>query len=275
MTQREELKSPETNFTLTNALRRSLPLCDELNQLLRYLCTQGNNEEIYKSIIASIFEVELKDSGAFVVTENRRDKAEEGKSSNERPSAEFQLKAGTGKIRRSDIYIVDKTGSEEKNLHVIEFKSNRHGYFFFIDKKSKEKPFPNNIRENNYNDILDDIEVLHSQKMSYAGARFWICVVLYSFDCEKEKYPDKYPRYWWDESKQDLRKSRPFDELAFNEDCELKRESFVKNLLHLINKSPYRCHVESERVFQSEVVKGEHRGVYVRSDIVLFEVNFK
>lgn len=277
MTQWEKSKkNSESHLHLTGVLKRALPLCEELNQLLRYLCTQGNNEEIYKSIFANIFELELKDSSAYVVTENRQDKAKEEEPSKDRPSTEFQLKAGKGGIRRSDIYIVDKKGSEDKNLHVIEFKSNRHGYFFFVDKNSREKPFPDNIRETNYKDILDDVEVLHSQKLTYLGATFWICVVLYSFDCEKEKYPDKYPRYWWkDESKQDLRKRRPFDESAFNEDCELKRESFIVNLSHLINKSPYRCNVESERVFQSEVVKGDHRGVYVRSDIVLLEVNFK
>ena len=272
MTIREKSKQePTSDLDLVGALKRALPFCEELNQLLKYLCTQGNNEDIYKSVFANIFELELTDSSAYVVTENRKE--EEKKPSKDKTSIDYQYKVGKGKIRRSDIYIVDKTESEEKNLHVIEFKSNRHGYFFF--KKRREKPFPHNIRKANYKKILDDVEVLHSQKLTYVGARFWICVVLYSFDCEKENYPKKYPRYWDAEYRQDLRKKRPFDESAFNEDCERKRELFTLNLSHLINKSPYCCHVESERVFQSEVVKGDHRGVYVRSDIVLLEVNFK
>ena len=275
MTIREKSKQePTSDLDLAGALNRALPFCEELNQLLRYLCTQGNNEEIYKAILANIFELDSSDSATYVVTENRQGKKKEG-NSREKPITEFQLKAGTGKNRRSDIYIVGKKGNEERNLHVIEFKSDRHGNFFYEQKSRREKSFPDNIRRPEYAGILDDVEVLYSQKENYVGARFWICVVLYSFDCEKENYPKKYPRYWNEESRQDLRKKRPFDESAFNEDCESKRKSFVVNLSHLINKSPYRCNVKSDRIFQSEVVSGEHRGVVVRSDIVLLEVNFE
>lgn len=259
------------NVELTDTLRRAFPLGRDLEQLLKYLCTQGNNEEIYKSIIADIFEFELRGSDAFVLTENLRGTT---KKIEDRVFVS-QLKTGIGDTRRSDIYIVEKRGAEEKNLHVIEFKSDRHGNFFYEQKVRREKPFPENIRKPEYADILDDVEVLYSQKETYAGARFWICVVLYSFDCEKEKYPKKYPRYWDSESIQDLRKIRPIDESAFDMDCLEKRKSFVKNLIHLINESPFGCKVDQERVFESVVVKGEHRGVIVRSDLVFMEVNFE
>jgi hypothetical protein len=266
-----ELSKP--NLELADALRRALPPGQDLEQLLKYLCTQGNNEEIYKSIIADIFEFELKSTNAFVITESVRDT----KKNIEERRLVSQLKTGSGFKRRSDIYIVEKRGSQEKHLHVIEIKSNRHGHFFYKEKVRREKPFPESIREPQYQDILDDVEVLHSQKEIYAGARFWICVILYSFNCEiDEKYPENYPRYWKEyESKQDLRKISPFNQSAFDLDCDEKRKIFTRNLVHLINESRFDCRVDIERVFQATIVKGEHRSVFVRSDIVLVEVNFQ
>ena len=257
-----------SRLNLSDALKVAFPLIGDLAELLRYLCIQGNNEEIYKSIIANIFEQELKETTAFVVTE----KVGSTSKTDLETKQVYSLKTGSGETRRSDIYIVDKLG---RNLHVIEFKSNRHGHFFYARKKLREKPWPENLRKSNYKKILDDVEVLHSQKETYSGARFWICVILYSFNCEKSGYPDKYPRYLKNELEQKSRKTSPIDATEFNRDCEQNRETFVKNLIYLISKEPYACKVEIDRVFVSEIVTGEHRGILVRSDIALMEIVFQ
>jgi hypothetical protein len=257
---------------------------NDLQMFVRYLCTQGNKEDMFSSILASKLDAYLflHHPKLFVLTQY--EDSSPMRKSKENPTEGrqvFQFTTGEGSGRFVDVAIVD---SQDKVTDFIEFKTDRHSAYMnsFLDSNSQNI---SKVIDNKFwrDKTFSDVSKLRNKKIKSPNVRFWAATLLYSFYTANSDLPAKYPKYFSNEPTQARMKiAVPFTQKDLDDECAKKCEAFISALVSLKDKIPshnkshdgedVKIELDRDDVIWKIVAQGSHRDVLVRSDLILFEV---
>jgi hypothetical protein len=194
------------------------------------------------------------------------------------PCTEDKALRGSKQKRAFDLSIVEWSIDNplSRRLHILEFKSNRHGKFG--SAQSVETYFTKEI-------ALD----LYKMKRHYLeegkelGTQYWQCQIFYSF-FETKKVPREYATY--SDYEKSSRKILLKSSLDFDDYCEERLNIFRTEVMNNAKNSmgrPFTLDTKTQKVkFEvdekssifTQIAKGTHRGVKLRTDLCLLHITF-
>lgn len=252
-----------------------------IQELARYLCTQGNKENEFSFLFAKVLDdfLSYAHPDSYVVLQYNENAMEESDEEIKTEASElfrFQ-KVGFGKF--IDIAIINSKGDV---TDIIEFKTNRHSAYVYHYMKSNSQDL-SKILKNDFwkNKTLSDISKLLEKKKYSPNIRFWCGTLLYSLE-GTTAHPEKYGRYLADDRKQRLSDSQPRDLNDLDTECQKKCDAFASALIKIKDMIPdtntsrkgecIKIDLKEEDFIHKIIARGIHRDILVRSDLILFEV---
>lgn len=252
-----------------------------IQELARYLCTQGNKENEFSFLFAKAledFQSDALPNFYTVLQYNPNEKEESDEKIEIRTSGSYGYsKVGPGTY--SDIAIINLNNDV---TDIIEFKTNRHSAYVYHYMKSNSQDLSKILKNDFWKDkTLMDISKLLEKKKHSPNTRFWCGTLLYSLE-STTAHPKKYGRYLANDRGQRLSDSQPRDLNDLDAECQKKCDAFTSVLIKIKDMIPntnpgrkgeyIRLDLKEEDVIQKTIARGIHRGFLVRSDLILFEV---
>ena len=252
-----------------------------IQELARYLCTQGNKENEFSFLFAKVLDdfLTYAHPNFYTVLQYNEKAMEESDEEIEIRTSESYGYSKVGLGLYSDIAIIN---SKDDVTDIIEFKTNRHSAYVYHFMKSNNQDL-SKILENNFwkDKTLSDISKLLEKKKHYPNIRFWCGTLLYSLESKAES-PKKYGRYLANDRKQRLSDSQPRDLNDLDIECQKKCDAFASVLMKIKEMIPdtnpsrkgecIKLDIKEEDFRHKIIARGTHRDFLVRSDLILFEV---
>ena len=252
-----------------------------IQELARYLCTQGNKENEFSFLFAKVLDDFLSYAhpdfyAVLQYIEKEMEESDEEINTGASESWHFQ-KVGLGKV--IDIAIIN---SKDDVTDIIEFKTDRHSAYVYHYIKSNSQDL-SKILENKFwkDKTLRDISKLLEKKKHSPNIRFWCGTLLYSLESKTES-PKSYGRYLAKDRKQRLSDSQPRDLNDLDTECQKKCDAFASALIKIKDMIPdtnpgregefIKIDLKEEDFIHKIIARGIHRDILVRSDLILFEV---
>ena len=243
---------------------------------MKYVCTQGNKEDFFSTMFASQLDdyLDLNYPNLFALNQH-----DDGLSSKVETKSEFYRYATSGLGKFTDIAIAN---TKDALTDLIEFKTDRHGAYINYSAMKDDCDI-SQLPQKYWKKTFNDISKLVDKKIAYPQTRIWVGTLLYSVQVMKNEFPYNYPKYYQDEPK----RVKGIDASSFTQEildyeCANKCTRFIELLLRFKNALPrygtssgasrFSLDLQVEDFSLKTVARGSHRGVLVRSDLVLFEV---
>jgi hypothetical protein len=259
-----------------------------LQSFYRFLCTIGNKETEFTTMFSSELDRYLASKFPnYWLVGNRKI------PNSLRSGYVFEVTKAKSGIddpfdKRWDLLLFEHKGQDDLRA-IIEFKTNRHNAFLDeveflgtakeLSLATQQTNTWSSVGDKKYwKDVLFYIEMMYELRKSMPEVEIWHGTLLYSlFSPKTLKKPEIIGQYLGEEP-ESREKSLINDEVSnqaeFNALCDRDTKLFMR----ILSSELPRMHIAEPTVVNSGswvhkiVASGEHRGIYVRSDLVLLKV---
>jgi hypothetical protein len=251
-----------------------------IQELARYLCTQGNKENEFSFLFAKVLDdfLSYAHPDFYTVLQYNEKAMEESDEEIKIRSSESYGYSKVGLGLYSDIAIIN---SKDDVTDIIEFKTNRHSAYVYHYIKSNSQDLSKILKNKFWDYTFGDVSKLLKKKKHFPNIRFWCGTLLYSLE-RKTESPKKYGRYLADDRVQRLSDSQPRDLNDLDTECQKKCDAFASALIKIKDMIPdtnpsrkgecIKIDLKEEDFIHKIIARGIHRDILVRSDLILFEV---